>query len=851
MLKYNLPKLTSDELARIAAYSNNLIRFQTLSWNKFKRWCSTSGLSAPPTPELGPELDHLTDTELLERMPVRSKLDSSIRRLKWRDVWSTTPADLRHEMRYYQHLDLIFSTNVMIWGRLFGVDCLRDLRLLGLFNGLDHFLDRASKISAYVKRFPYDPDDVKQKLAELSGLIGYLTTDTESWNTAEELAALAEGGNQHGLVTDDWRSLFPQLAELIKNGRSAPKFITFEEYVKSGQWTTSGSASIGKVVWTHDLEHGSFKAKKNMLFEIYTPDELWALAEAWDGTLRSRAFIKSEAGKRRLAVSSNLESYLYESYILRLYGHSFKNWDYITLDESAATQHNRSAKTVQLLKAGAWALPFDFARFDHQPTTWEIQTMVSSIIREVSVPTTYAEQFSNIASKVVSSYAKSHISMVIDGEEHGHTVTGGIPSGVRITSLIGNQWNSIMTSRARALATAVLGYDPVLFGQIKGDDTAIFCRTAVECWVFRMSYQAINAIGLDSKFGISQNVCEFLRNEASPSGLRGWANRTIPTLTQRKPWTAQPWSPSRDTATLASNIRTLERRLGIDLAWAHRANSIKWSRLMRQSYFWLHLPVRLGGLGVYPFNGWVPSRKLPLVTKPIIDTDVRAAVETDGPQWLALPISARDKYLKLSMSEKMAFDDIPGPQQAFFRDYIDEVRSLKITWSRDNQLLKRYNAFKIVAEQTPILTPSLEPDNSWPKLQTPNLLSSDSSVPPFPQWVREYMSLKRLWEPQFGTLPKFIDLASKFFPNISDRIQYYERNGWHRADAIDLASGSVPAEANANMHPMLTDYLRTGLLRAGILRWKSRVRIALKLSAYSAIYATKIQMSTGGALYKY
>lgn len=851
MLQFNLPKLSHDELVTVAAATGDLVRFQTLSWRGLLRWFRKSDLALKSTAVLGPSLEGLSDKELVERMLPRSRLDLSIRRFKWRDIWPGTDAALKLEMRYYQHLDIVFATNILLWGRLFGADKLTDLRLLGIFNSVDHFLDRAGLLSAYVKRFPYDPSDIKQMTAEIGGLVGYLTTDTASWDTVSELEALSKGGNEHGLITDNWAKLFPSLITRIKNGRRAPKFVTFEEFVKTGSWITSGSSSIGKVQWEYDEKKGKFKAKKNMLFELYSPDELWQLALGWDGTLRSRAFIKSEAGKRRLAVSSNLESYLYESYLLRLYGHSFKNWDYITLDESAATQHNRSAKTVALLAAGAWALPFDFARFDHQPTTWEIQSMVDNLASEVRVPASYQATFQTIKTKIVNSYARSGISMMVDGTVVSHKVTGGIPSGVRITSLIGNQWNSIMTTRARDVATSMLGYDPALFIQIKGDDTAVFCRTAIECWIFRLAYQAINAIGLDSKFGISQNVCEFLRNEASPTGLRGWTNRTIPTLTQRKPWTAQPWSPSRDVTTLANNIRTLERRLGDTAPWLHHANAIKWSRLMRQSYHWLHLPIRAGGLGVYEFAGWVPSRKLPLVTKPIVLTNTRQATEADGPQWLPISLDVRTKYIQHAMSEKIAFDDIPGPQQAFFSDYVDSVRSMEVQWHRDLTILQQYRQVKIKAERHTIKLPSFGTGNAWPSTPRPSLTSKHTSVPPFPQWVREYMALKRIWIKDYGILPRFMDLAELFFPNIARNIREFERLGWHRADAIDLASGNIPTEPNSIMHPILTDYLRAGLIEARILRWKNRAKIAINLAAFTLVFGIRIQNSRGGALYKY
>lgn len=774
----------------------------------------------PDTTKLAAEIP--TQDRLLDDIfPIRTKLDVSVRRLKFLDLYRVASPELKFEMRHYTHLDIIFATNVLCYGIIHGHTVLADLRQLGVFNSFDHFAEVSSTTSSYFKRVPFDLDDSKQRLCEIGSLIGYLQNDTETWDTKQELKGLAEGGNEHGTDPANWMPEFERLMRKIQEEapNTRPKFITFKEFVMSSEWITSGSSSIGKVNWTYEDDSGKFKARKNMLEDIYTPEELWEIVNSWDGVLRSRAFIKDEVGKRRLAVASNIEAYLHEAYILRLYGHGFKAWSGITLDESPKAQHIRNAKCMKLLSDGAYALPFDFRRFDHQPTTLEIQTMVADLASQIRVPAANQAEWTGLVNKVIQSYSKSEITMQVGAEHLKEQVKGGIPSGVRITSLIGNEWNSIMTEKAIQLATEILSYNPVLMRMIKGDDTGIITTTPVEAFIIRLCYQAINAIGLDSKFGISQNICEFLRNEISPTGVRGWSNRAIPTITQRKPWNPEPWSPSSSVSTVASNIYLLERRLRRECPELHRANKIKWSKFTNQSQLWLELPTRMGGFGLYPWRGWEPNCKLPLVTKPLIRVDGLAPMQPFS--WIELNGTQLESVHQQQMSNKISTADINGPQKYFSRDYITRLRKLKPSWTQSPvpSVPVKY-----------INDPGVTTNPYWPKDPNHYMPSADPAMPDLALWLRQYDTIKKA--AQYDKSIKLDSLKhylQQFYPNAHSNLVNYERAGWHRTDALNLCMNIIPTEPVKQLHPLLTIFVKDAIDRLGCRYWRGRKNIALKL----------------------
>lgn len=829
------------EKVEFQALTDGLFHFETMNWNKAKRWIRANA-SAPDLTRLGGEIPN-HDRQLEEYFQVRTKLDLSVRRLKFLDLLRFADSEIRQEMRYYAHLDIIFATNILLYAMIFGIDTLIDLRKLGLFNDFEHFVEMSAKISTYMKRSPYDLDDTKQKLCEIGSLIGYLQNDTEEWDTKEELEGLAQGGEQHGLVGMNWNSEFSKLIAEVQSTtvRQETKFITFEDYVKSAEWITSGSSSIGKVIWSYEEDKGKFKARKNMIEDIYTKDELWIIINGWNGQLTSRAFIKDEVGKRRLAVASNIEAYLHESYILRLFGHSFKNWDGITLDESPKAQHIRNVKNIELLRDGAYALPFDFRRFDHQPTTVEIQTMVANIANQISIPSNYAEQFSILKNKVISSYANSIITMQIGAETVVKQVSGGIPSGVRITSLIGNEWNSIMTRMAQNITKQILSYDPVLLKEIKGDDTGLLTRTACEAYIFRLSYQAINAIGLNSKFGISQNICEFLRNEISTTGVRGWSCRAIPTITQRKPWNPEPWTPSSAVATVASNIYLLERRLRFGVPKIHQANKVKWSKFTGQSTNWLELPVRLGGFGIYLWRGWEPNCKLPLVTKPLIQID--NLTDMTPFSWIKLSSDQLKTVHLQSITNKISTSDINGPQKLFSRDYIRRLRSLQVSWKQTGVSF---------FSKPFVYNPGVTTNPYWPKSSSGYIQSADPTFPDFQMWMRQYDLIKKA--SQYNKtikLPPLKTILLTKFPNVHSQLSNLESNGWHRTDAINLCLGDMPCEPVKQLHPLLTPFIKETIRNQGALYWRGRKTIAIKLYSITTYAVDHLQSTETARMYSF
>lgn len=748
-----------------------------------------------------------------------------------RDIINNIDEDiLTYAKKWFWHMDQVWATNLIIWTQLHGIHSIDQLKKRGFLNDAITFAAEGDRLSSWVKRFSQTATLTKVKYSELNSLVGYLTSDLVPTDWKEKVDALAHGGNPHGLVGEDWEYVFKASNQDIKIPSShyiKPSFIDFFSYLQSGQWITGGSSSIGNVEWEVADEHGSFRARKNMLQYLYSTEELYSMCIEWDGITHNRGFIKDELAKRRLAVSSSLQSYLLDAYFLRLYGHPYKGWKYVTLDESSGTAHNRTAEISTKLSQGCYALPFDFKQFDHQATTDEIIWMIESNLAEVAVPPGNQDEWDAISLLILKGYKNATISMFIDNKKYTDNVTGGLPSGVRMTSLIGNQWNAIVTNIVIDRAVQMSQAEIPLVG-VRGDDVYIVHQSPIFLAIVRDVYKAVNAIGHDAKFGICHSICEFLRNEISPDGSLGWSNRSIPSLTQRKPWNPQPWGVSHQVRTTADNIRTLERRIFGECNFLHQSNKVKWSKYFKQSYKWLELPTRLGGFGVYPDKGWRPGRKLSL---PIAKSVTFKGLKPNPPRWVSMTTQQNEKYSSIQMNRLLAMDDIAYASKHTNAGQLEYMRTFKTVWTV--QKVFHDHAYGVH-------TPQPRSTVRWEASYSPRLEFNHGIS--FLEVLSTANSVAQAMDTTVGSI------MAKLFPRTWYIIQRYERTGWHRSDAINLAIGVYPTSTLFKIHPILTVFVANAckLSMEGIYK-----RTDVNKALYAYTESAEKQMVEQGALRTY
>lgn len=776
-------------------------------------------------------------TEITE-IEFRHPADKATRRLHFQDIRKFVRPDAITASNWLKHLDPITITNVTIWVQLHGYEAFEVMLEGGAFNDVASLMEKGSGLSSYVKRFTHDPFDLKQVFAEVNVLTGFLNNDVAPVDWVTKMVELAHGGEDHGIDQERWLQVFSDsLSEISQGYGPKPEMaFTLKDYIDSGKWITAGSSTVGEIKWTLEGKNGRFKARKNMVQILYTTDQLYDLVMSWDGKTRSEAFIKNEIAKRRLAVASNFESYILDSYMLFLYGDSWKNWKFITLDETPRQAQERTAKVSRLMGRGHYALPFDYDSFDHQAQTAELLIIVRKFIDSISVPPSYQGTWTHIKRLILSGYEWGVMRIrTSEGRVVETKVTGGLPSGVRLTSLIGNVWNASVTNMVVGLASTLTGgVRPEAVG-VRGDDTYVISESPAYLGLIRRLYQSLNARGKDAKFGIATKICEFLRNEISAEGQRGWTNRSITSVTQRKPWTSAPWQVDQQVTISRLAIDTLSRRVRKDCSFLHRANKSKWSRFYRQSSDWLHLPRRLGGLGIYEDNGMRPSGKLPLT---IEDRVHYTNLIPTSPPWAVMSREEQLEFSRLEMTRRLSTDDIPKASLKRKNDLIDLVRKTSVQWHKEDPI-----APAIVQARCPTATePVLWPVHHRPPREIYSL--GDGRNITFEQALSTASSVARAKKTSVRAV------LQPMFPMTWECIRTWERKGWHRTDSINLVLGKTPTELSYPLHPELTPFVQEAIDKR-CRAWVGRSNIARRLYGYTRGAVRSIVDQGGLKVYSY
>lgn len=203
--------------------------------------------------------------------------------------------------------------------------------------------------------------------------------------------------------------------------------------------------------------------------------------------------------------------------------------------------------TWERLVAGEYSLPYDFASFDHQPTTAEVlafQVATNSCARRLLRPD-QTPDFDSLSRNLLAGFGHATLTSPPGlGAQQTFQVTGGLMSGLRSTSCVGSGWNTIFGQFAKQLIFDVRGGRsvPKIWQLVRGDDTQVVGASYHDVLGVKLGYDALGAIANESKFTLRRGRTEFLRIETQDR-LRGYPCRTIPLMVQRRPWNARPVRP--------------------------------------------------------------------------------------------------------------------------------------------------------------------------------------------------------------------------------------------------------------------------------------------------------------------
>lgn len=748
-----------------------------------------------------------TDADFLSIFPPRSKIDLAIRRARIKTVWLIYKHDDKiEEWRKWLPLlinfDYVTVMNALLFHSVHGYNWLDFWQKFGCLTSLDDLQSTTKWVSDKLKKHPA-PMELRLRYCEAGGISGFRNPPFGKFDFFAESKSLADGGEPHGW--GDWESEFNSVSEQVQGSSVVDpvEFITLEEFIAKDLASTKGASTFGKVEWEFDGEKGKFKARKNFLLDIASPEYLAEQTWANLGKQVNKSFIKAELGKMRIAVTGDIWTYFSQAYLNYLCNGVYLQWPGNTLDEGVVEQAQRMWDMFTAAR-NQYGLPFDFAGFDHQPEKDEVKVLVGKyLVRGRSnVPSYYQEKFDKLLSGTVAGFDNS-VMVAREGEKvEEYNIKGGVQSGIRLTSLLGNYWNGVMTTVCKNKLSKI-GLGSRFESWLRGDDSAIFSRTYWDTLLFRLMYEGINAVGNDSKYGIHFEQSEFLRVWYADRAY-GYPNRAIPSITQRKPWSSDPWDPEGVLKSQLITVDTLERRMQTGLPTLRKTVKQDWSRIRKQQVRWLQVPSTLGGLGLAPFEGWVADTYWPKVPHPDIEMGALAGSEMRFEERFKEWNPNQAELIKIQqnrMNSKAQSDDIRGLGAIYREEY--KASLVKIGTAKWRRVDVRH----------------------FPKIDGNYEVASLAGA-------RDINDLKILWkgaalgfgnfrseEAWFSDVTEFsrvrkispIKELKKRNPACFEFVRKLERKGLHRATALDFAFGKLTGLQMGTLHPLLSHVIERRL----------------------------------------
>lgn len=735
----------------------------------------------------------------------RTKMDLSIRRNRANDFFTFLKGYQKDDLIYLftilkTNFDYIFVCNLMSILAVSGREWVERMDSMGAFdNDLSHYIAVAKKINDMIKTVGIE-DERWTEYAEAATLCGYRNPPFKGFDPVEETRSLAQGGDEHSYYGFDFQNLCNE--ELRMEVTPVTNYQDFHTYVTEATWLTAGASSIGKL--EVEVEEGklkNIKAKKNTVPDVVDLENVFQECLVW-AKQENYSIIKSELGKIRMAVASDMPMYLQMSWVNYLLNGAYNQWPGSTTDEDFVTQTKRMYNMLELCSK-MLGLPFDYAAFDHQPTTEELKCIVRVILNAArrNVPISDLDMFDRIASNIINSFDHSFLEWRNSPDRPKFKVEGGLMSGLRFTSLVGNAWNTVMTGLVIRLLTG-MGLDTdAIRRYIRGDDSAIYVPNWGMGAMVKLGYDAVGVKAGEGKFSLQARAMEFLRIWYEGRCF-GYPLRALPGLMQRKPWNPEPWAAEGTIAAIYEVIRILRRRLphreaAISKLWNHLKT--RWCRNHSLPVQCLRTPKFLGGLGVEGGVGPLYRVVPPIPTGKKYPTWF--AVKNQN-QWRATKIQnyyleryneriSEDRVSQIAKDQllnTLASDDVPAVSSALRKGWLAQVRHTVHTI----ELIPT-----VVEDLTPPIVLDAFPIND-PSLMLTTLRARSElfgSLPGLATVVADYHTLRpkqtlRSWLRE--KYPRGAAGLNEFHPS------------WYIGERIDYLVGKLPIQSE-RIHPMLTE----------------------------------------------
>lgn len=420
---------------------------------------------------------------------------------------------------------------------------------------------------------------------------------------------------------DEWYERFEKTLKdlLLRSGKKRPdKVMSVDEFIKNGDvWCTSGSGfepESEKLKVEDKYRDKIFDVKKNKW------SVRWGLSNYKVKRLMfkrrkqiCKAVQKSEPGKVRAVISSDLALYLKMSYVSTFLEKCLAGSNLSTL---WMTKEDRFKLWQSMGYDGTWRMPLDQSEFDKNVSYRQIAIMLK-VIRWYLDYMNAPEDMIEIMDLII--YALDGGYVIIGG--HKIPILNGILSGWRWTALLDTLVNLVEVLMAQQWVHENSNIKIDFKGlNAQGDDDWFkfrYRREAIAMWL------AYESFGLDvnpGKFFLSKTRDEYLRRVLDNDVITGYPARSVTSICFRNPISEQETVGAARARQSLNKWKLFCERMNMTFlnSWWMRKwyqDSVQGTRGMTKEHLkeWFETNVVAGGIGYDGYkskDGLVPSSSL-------------------------------------------------------------------------------------------------------------------------------------------------------------------------------------------------------------------------------------------------
>jgi hypothetical protein len=397
-------------------------------------------------------------------------------------------------------------------------------------------LDQAKRLSEYIKKKGANAEEHWRYLVDLHRLRDFLPYATED-AFIDDIVDWVQRKPVHSWNGDEeeWYRRFEQHAEkvLFSSGRPPEKIISIDEFVTNGDlWCTSGSGfepGTDKLRVFNRKKDSEVEVKKTKwsvrwnLSKYEIKRKLWKKREQI-----CKAVQKSEPGKVRAVISSDLSLYLKMSYISTFLDQILRGRTDSTLFMS---KDDRFDLWQKMAFDGTYRMPLDQSEFDKNVTRRQVLILLK-VLKKLIAHFGATKEMLDIMDLII--YALSGGYVIIGGQRV--YILNGILSGWRWTALLDTLVNLIELSMAKEWVEENSSIKVLLKDyNAQGDDDWLKFedrKSAIAIW---LAYESFGLFVNPGKFFLDTTRDEYLRRVYDKGKITGYPARSVTGICFRNP----------------------------------------------------------------------------------------------------------------------------------------------------------------------------------------------------------------------------------------------------------------------------------------------------------------------------